>query len=601
MPSTTLQSTWAPSQPTGTRQGFGHAPVDATVPACTRVLEEALTRLNAVVDRVSTTIAYVRAHISTDSRDSHALALLSEAQQHLVTLDQLDIRFTAWIGGLDLEPILQSSAIARAHEYVLRRAQIEAAHQMSPEEEALASELNIPGGNAWGRLYSDLTSQLTADVEMPDGVQALPMPSVRNLAFHPDREIRRRAYLAELAAWEKAAVPLAAALNSIKGEDNVLVARRGWPAALDVALFNNHIDRQTLEAMLAAARASFPRFRAFLKAKAAALGLPVLAWYDIAAPVGEMEGAWSFDESRQFILRHFSTFSPRLAALAQRAFAERWIDAEPREGKRGGGFCMSLVGDQSRILVNYVPSFDGAGTLAHELGHAYHNAVLAARPPLLRVRGTPSTLAETASTFCETVVRRAAIREVEPDSLPAFLDASLSGTCQVVVDITSRFLFESRVFEMRKRRELSVGQLNEIMIQTQRETYGDAVDERQLHPYMWAVKPHYYNSWASFYNFPYMFGQLFGLGLYATYASDPEHFLAAYDDFLSSTSMADAAELAARFGVDIRSPQFWESSLEIVGEEIDRFVELAPRNADDTGGTKKRRCHRYEEMAQMWR
>jgi oligoendopeptidase F len=161
------------------------------------------------------------------------------------------------------------------------------------------------------------------------------------------------------------------------------------------------------------------------------------------------------------------------------------------------------------------------------------------------------------------------------DALPALLDASLSGLCQVVVDIASRFLFESRVFEMRKKRELSVAELNELMVQTQKETYGEAVDERQLHPYMWAVKPHYYTSWASFYNFPYMFGQLFGLGLYAAYSADPEHFVAAYDAFLASTSEADAASLAAGFGVDVRSPRFWESSLDVVGKDIDRFVQLA--------------------------
>jgi oligoendopeptidase F len=326
--------------------------------------------------------------------------------------------------------------------------------------------------------------------------------------------------------------------------------------------------------MMSAARSAFPRFRSYLKAKATLLGLPVLAWYDITAPVGDMTRDWSFDDASAFIVRHFGTFSSRLAALAQRAFDEHWIDAEPRDAKRGGGFCMSLIGDQSRILVNYVPSFDGVSTLAHELGHAYHNAVIADRPPLLRVRGTPSTLTETASTFCETIIRRAGMGEIGTEALPGFLDASLSGMCQVVVDITSRFLFESRVFDVRKRRELSVKELNELMVQAQKEVYGDAVDERQLHPYMWAAKPHYYYSWASFYNFPYMFGQLLGLGLYAAYSSDRDGFLAAYDDFLASTSMADAAELAARFGADIHSTGFWDSCLNVIGEDIDRFVQI---------------------------
>ena len=542
-----------------------------------RVLEEAIGRLGTVVDRIGTVIAYVRAHISTDSRNAVALARLSEAHQHLVVLEQLDSRLTAWIGALDLPSVLRQSEVARVHEYLLRRAQTEAAHQMSPAEEALAVELNVPGGNAWGRLHDDITSQMTVDVESAGGVQSLPMSAVRNLAFHPDRETRRNAYQAELAAWEKVAVPLSAALNAIKGEDNVLVTRRGWGSSLDVALFNNHIDRPTLHAMMSAARASFPRFREYMKAKCVALNVPALAWYDIEAPVGTVSRAWTYEDARVFIAEQFGTFSRRLQTFAERVFSERWIDAEPRDGKRGGGFCMPMVGDQSRILVNYDPSFDGVSTLAHEIGHAYHNLQLSKRPPLLRGRATPSTLAETASTFCETVVRRAGLRRLEGDELLALLDASLAGTCQVIVDITSRFLFESRVVELRKQRELSVAELNEIMVQTQKDTYGDAVDDQQLHPYMWAVKSHYYTSWGSFYNFPYMFGQLFGLGLFAVYSSDPERFVVSYDDFLSSTSMADAADLAARFGADVRSPHFWESSLNVIGEDIDRFVRLVGR------------------------
>jgi oligoendopeptidase F len=555
-------------------EGIERTPSVRTDDRTVRILEECITKLGDVLDHVGTVIAYVRAHISTNSHDNLAMAKLSAAQQHLVVLDQVDARFTAWIGALDLDAILPRSAVAREHEYLLRRAQTEATHQMSPQEEALASELNVPGGNAWGRLHADFTSQLTADVETATGVQAMPISAVRNLAFHPDREVRRRAYVGEIAAWTKAAVPLAAAINAVKGEDNVLIARRGWGSALDVALFNNHIDRETLGAMLSAARASFPQFRRYLKAKAKLLNLPILAWYDIEAPVGSVNREWPYDEAKSFIVEQFGSFSPQLRALAERAFRENWIDVEPREGKRGGGFCMSLIGDQSRILVNYVPSFDGLSTVAHELGHAYHNVQLAKRPPLLRVRTTPSTLAETASTFCESIVRRASMRRAGDGDLLALLDASLSGTCQIIVDITSRFLFESRLFETRRQRELSVDELNECMLQAQRETYGDAVDAEQLHPYMWAVKQHYYSSWQSFYNFPYMFGQLFGLGLFAAYSVDPERFLSSYDDFLASTSMADAAELTARFGVDVRSTQFWESSLAIVGEDIDRFVQI---------------------------
>ena len=210
--------------------------------------------------------------------------------------------------------------------------------------------------------------------------------------------------------------------------------------------------------------------------------------------------------------------------------------------------------------------------LAHELGHGYHNLNLAQRTMLQR--DTPMTLAETASIFCETIVREAALRKADKQEQIMILEASLQGSCQVVVDITSRFLFEQRVFEARKQRELSIDELNTLMLEAQRETYGDGLDESRLHPYMWAMKPHYYSTEVSFYNYPYMFGLLFGLGLYAQYQQDPEQFKQGYDDLLSSTGLADAATLAAQFGIDIRAADFWRASLDIVRGDIDRFEEL---------------------------
>jgi oligoendopeptidase F len=233
---------------------------------------------------------------------------------------------------------------------------------------------------------------------------------------------------------------------------------------------------------------------------------------------------------------------------------------------------MPLRHDESRVFANFKPSFAGMSTLAHELGHGYHNTNLAQRTMLQRQ--TPMTLAETASIFCETIVRNAALTSADHDEQLEILEASLQGSCQVVVDITSRFLFERRVFEARRERELSVDELNELMLAAQRETYGEGLDEGVLHPYMWAVKGHYYSVGRSFYNFPYMFGLLFGLGLYARYQQNPDEFTRGYDNLLSSTGMADAAELAARFGIDTRTPDFWRASLAVVKADVDRFEEL---------------------------
>ncbi len=534
--------------------------------------EIVLGRYNAVLESTRTLSTYINCFITTNSKDDLAQAKMSELQRSLVQLAQLGTRFTAWIGSLDVEALIEQSSAARDHAFALRQAKEHATHLMPPAEEALSAELNVTGGSAWTKLHGNLTSQLVVPLEVEGHTQELPMSVVRNLAYDANRALRRRAYEAELTGWQQVALPLAAALNSIKGEVNVLSRRRGWQSPLAASLFVNSMDQQALDAMLSAARASFPDFRRYLRAKAHLLGLPQLAWYDLFAPISAQERQWSFNEARDFIVEQFGTYSPRLSAFAGRAFRERWIDAEPRPGKRDGAYCTPLRGDESRVFANFKPVFGGVSTLAHELGHGYHNLNLAERTMLQR--SLPMTLAETASIFCETIIRHAALQQVDRQGQIAILEASLQGSCQVVVDITSRFLFEQRVFAAREQRELSVDEFNTLMLESQRETYGDVLDENRLHPYMWAVKQHYYSTGRSFYNYPYMFGLLFGLGLYARYQQEPEAFRQSYDDLLSSTGLADAATLASRFGIDIRSEQFWHASLDIIRQDIDRFEQL---------------------------
>ncbi|MBF6592093.1 MAG: oligoendopeptidase F, partial [Ktedonobacterales bacterium] len=312
-------------------------PLDAmTAQAVERVIQ----RYNTLLDEVGTLNAYIYSFVATDSRDTSAQARWSELQQHFVRLSLLGTRFTAWIGSLDVEALIAQSPLARAHAFMLRKARTAAAHQMAPGEEALAAELAPSGGDAWGKLHGTVSSQLAVHVELPDGPRELPMSAVRNLAYEADRAVRQRAYEAELAGWERVAVPLAAALNSIKGEVNALTRKRGWETPLDATLFDAHIDRQTLEAMLAAARESFPDFRRYLRAKARAIGVPALAWYDLFAPVGATESTWSFERATDFIVERFGAYSARMSEFAARAFREHWVDAEPRPGKRDGAFCM---------------------------------------------------------------------------------------------------------------------------------------------------------------------------------------------------------------------------------------------------------------------
>lgn len=531
------------------------------------VLASALDTLNNLYERFRLIANYLECLTTTDSKDEAAAAALSGFDTSMVRLQKLQTRFALWVGGVDLESAAAFNETVRQHAFFIQQCQTKSKHLMEPRLEALATDLAVSGSTGWTRLHGNLTSQIQVEV---DG-ESLPMPAVRNLAYVADRDKRERAYNAELTAWKVNEVPIAAAMNGIKGEVHTLCKARNWGSPLDEALFQANIDRDALEAMLDAANDSFPMFRRYMDAKARAIGIEKLAFYDIFAPVGEGTKSWEYDEACDFITEHFTGYSSRMGEFATRNFRENWIDAEPRSGKVGGAYCTGLRGDESRILMNYDPSYGSVSTLAHELGHAYHNVCLSTRTQLNQ--DTPATLAETASIFCETIVKEAALKQVGEQDQIAILEASLQSQCQVVVDITSRFLFEQSVFEKRAERELSATEFSELMLDAQRQTYGDGLDGSLLHAYMWAVKPHYYSTF-SFYNFPYMFGLLFGLGLYAIYQQDPEPFRARYDDLLSSTGLADGATLANQFGIDIRSREFWKASLDQIGADVDRFESL---------------------------
>lgn len=539
--------------------------------------ERMLNALIRLLDKVLLIIPYIHAHLAVNSRDELAQTLASEGQVALLPFSQATVRMTAWMGQQDIEAIISSSEVAKEHAYSLRNAKIEAAHLMPQSDEDLASELTLSGGSAFGKLHDDITSQIMVRFEKRAGEEVeLPMSEVRNLALDPDRDVRRRAFEAEIDAWKQWETPIAAALNGVKGEHSTLARRRSWGSALEQSLFQNHIDHQTLDAMMQAAREAFPDIQRYFNAKAKALGLEKLMWYDITAPVGENNREWSWDEGMNFILEQFGDFSGKMRDMVQQAMNEQWIDAEPRPGKGGGAFCMGTRDGKSAVLSNFTPSYDGVSTMAHELGHAYHNVCEKDRTVLQR-SDTPMTLAETASTFCETILRKAAIEKGSEDEKFSILEGALVDAGQIVVDITSRFLFETAVFERRAERELSSDEFNALMLDAQRQTYADGIAAEGLHPYMWAVKTHYYSTGRAFYNYPYMFGLLFGLGLYAKYQEDPETFRANYDDLLSSTGMADAAELAGRFGFDIQSPDFWRSSLDVIRQDVDEFVDLVEK------------------------
>ena len=542
------------------------------------IIGDVVDRFNSAQTLSATIEPFISSYATTDSRDKLAMKTRSEFEQASLPMHKLSVQFTAWLGKIAsvLDESLKHNPTAQAHAFMLKEAAEQSQYLMSEAEEGLASELNLSGGNAWNKLQGTITSQLTVDFELDGETQKLPMPALINLRTHPDEETRQRAYDAENKAWDSVRETLAACMNGVKGEVTTLNKRRGRQDALHSALDQARIDRETLEAMLGAMQASFPMFRKYFHHKARLIHKENLAWWDIYAPVGKAGTRYTFEEARDFILKAFDQFSPELCSFSERAFDNNWIDAEIREGKRGNGFCMEVQGvKESRILVNFDGSQDQLSTIAHELGHAFHNECAYQFDKTVLQQITPMTLAETASTFCETIVTEAVLSQVkDPQEELAVLEGQLTSAAGVIVDIYSRYLFEKEVFERRAQAELSADDFCEIMERAQRATYGDGLDERHLQKYMWTWKPHYYSTGISFYNFPYAFGLLFGTGLYAIYKQRGAEFVDDYKALLASTGEASAADLAARFGIDIRTRKFWEDSLAIIGRRVDRYCEL---------------------------
>lgn len=519
-------------------------------------------KLNIFGETLSPMYNYLLMRVDSDSADTAAQARLSELELMYLDYQRLRPRLNHWLASLDAEEV-------RAGDYqiLIDEAKVQAQHMMSEPEEVLASELSLSGGRAWVKLHSNLTSQISAQINGEE----LPITAVRNLAMNPDEVVRKAAYQAELQAWKANETALAAALNGYKGEVTTLNRKRGWEDDLAPALFENRISRKTLSAMQKAMVDSLPHWRRYFAAKARALGKEKLDWWDLFAPVvrpGASPKKWGWEEGRHFIVEHLAGFSQAGAVLAQRAYAERWMDAPPRKGKVGGAYCTPVGQGRSRILLNHEDSFESISTLAHELGHAYHNHCLREVPYLLRQE--PMTLAETASIMNETVVGEAALRVLPPADQLVVLEGGLQSAGQVIVDIHSRFLFEQAVFAKRRERELSAEEFCQWMLEAQAQTYSDAL--ATYHPYMWAVKGHYYGS--NYYNFPYAFGLLFGLALYKQYLEEREGFVAKYDQLLASVGTYPAEQLAARFGFNLESEEFWQGGIAILVERIQRFEKV---------------------------
>lgn len=503
--------------------------------------------------------------LATESTNNDALNLINNVSKQLTELTETSVMADKWISTFDAETV--KNDFLKEHKFYLEEVKSANKYNLDPKVEAILSKINQDGVKAFERQHDLLTS--TLDVPYDNGIVTL--SEVRNLAYSDDPKIRENAYNAELAVYPAIEKSIALSLNSIKGYVNTVSSLRGYSSALDKALVDSRLQRSTLDAMLDSIKEALPSFRKYLKRKAKLLGHSNgLPFYDLFAPIGKDSTTFTVEEAQEYIVGNFESFSPDLANVAKRAFAEEWIDYLPKKGKSGGAFCSNIQFlKQSRILTNFTGTFSDVLTLAHELGHAYHGDKIFTESQLNTSYTMP--VAETASIMAETIIMNKAINDSK-DSV-TLLENHIQDATQVIVDIYSRYLFEESVFALRDEQVLDEKILSELMEKAQLNSYGDGLDPELMHKYMWIPKGHYYSGGLSFYNFPYAFGLLFSKGLYAKYLEEGQSFVPKFDELLRITGQNSVEDAAKSVGV-VLDKSFWDASLSIVVEEINKFMEL---------------------------
>ena len=527
--------------------------------------------LSCLFERLS---MMIELNFAVDANNKLANAALAPLMRAYMDSSLAANAFSRYLASLDnLDAIIDADDELKARAFALREAAENAKHQLPEALEKPVLKMQLSGGEAFSHLRDKLDATLLVDY---DGKQ-IPLSAVRALAYDGDADTRRRAYEAELASYKKIELPMSFCLNNIKAEGETMAALKGYKGVLDMALAHSRMDEKTLEAMWTAIREALPEVREYFKAKGRLLGHENgLPFYDLFAPVGQSTRTYTVEEARALLLDLFGKFCPEMGEMMRTAFDEGWIDMYPREGKSGGAFCSGYYAKNiSRVMTNFAGSASDVSTLAHELGHAFNNRMLHHKP--IMMTETPMPLAETASTFNETLLISQLLKTATPEEELTLLDSCLTEQTQTMVDIYSRFLFEQKVVAAQADHALDVDELKETMLWAQEQSYGDGLDPEYRHPYMWACKSHYYSTGVHFYNFPYAFGGLFARGLYARYEKEGEAFVPVYCDLLSRFGSDTIANVTASVGIDVTTPDFWREAVESVLVQVRRFVELADK------------------------
>ena len=513
---------------------------------------------------------YAMLRQSADARDAQAGSQIGRVMAVVSSLAAPQAAFKDWASKLpNLMELVNSDEVLKEYTFLFENLAKSSKYLLSGQAEAVMAKMQLSGGNAW----SDLHGYITSTVPVIYRGKTINLSAVRNLAYDPDPQVRKDAYEAEIACYDRIKDAAAFALNSIKLETLSDCELRGYASPLARTLDHANMEQATLDAMLGAMDEYSPKFWQYLKAKGKALGHENgLPWYDLFAPMGKSSTKFTTQEAKDFLVEQFEGFNPEEAKMIADAFDQEWIDFFPREGKAGGAFCAGVEAlGQSRILTNFDGAFGDVVTLAHELGHAWHNECIKNHRALNHDYSMP--LAETASTFNECVVMASAIKKAADDQEKlALIESQLQDATQIICDIYSRFRFERSVFEKRPEEFMHADTLCGLMLDAQKASYGDGLDPETLHPYMWVCKGHYYGS--TYYNFPYAFGGLFARGLYAQYEQEGEAFIPKYNKLLYTTPVATTEEVAKVADIDLTDKAFWRGALQTIADQIDLFCEL---------------------------
>jgi pepF/M3 family oligoendopeptidase len=449
-----------------------------------------------------------------------------------------------------------------------------AKEKLAPELESLAADLAVDGYHAWGEIYNTTVNQIRIPGTSEEGKEIfLSAGQAFNKLHTPDRELRAEMFRKWEESWKKQADFCADALNHLAGFRLRLYRRRGWTSVHKEPLDINRMTERTLSVMWEVIDRNKDVLLKYFARKARLLGVERLAWHDVSAPIGKTEKNIPYAEGAAFIVDQFRSFSPKMADFAAKALEEHWIEAEDRPGKRPGGFCTSFpLSGQTRIFMTYGGTADNVSTLAHELGHAYHQDVMEDLPGLAQEYAM--NVAETASTFAETIVSDAAIRNTQDkEEKIALLEGKIQNAVAFFMNIHARFLFETEFYAEREKGLVSVERLGELMVNAQKLAYRDSLSE--YHPLFWAAKLHFYATDVPFYNFPYTFGFLFSSGIYAEAQREGRSFEDKYIALLRDTASMTVEELALKhLGMNLQQPEFWQQAVDMSVRDIELFLEL---------------------------